>query len=92
MPQVVVCARHLRGGLGCGAAAQLVSVLAREVQQLPPAELLDLLDRRRHDERLLGLLRSATVGVIEDAEGGAPTSARCREGGAALLPLRSRVR
>ena len=68
MPQVVVGARHLRGGLGCGAAAQLVSVLAREVQQLPPAELLDLLDRRRHDERLLGLLGSAAVLVLEDAE------------------------
>jgi hypothetical protein len=52
--------------------AQLVNVLAREVEQLPPAELLDLLDRRRHHERPLGLLGGTTELVVKDPQRGSP--------------------
>jgi hypothetical protein len=47
-------------------------VLAREVGQLPPTEFLDLLDRRRHDERLVGLLWGAAVCVFEDTKRSPP--------------------
>ena len=48
--------------------AQLLGVLTGQVQELPPGELLDLLDCCRHCERLLGLLRSTAVLVLKDAE------------------------
>ena len=49
----------------CPVDAQLVSVLPGQVEKLPPGELLDLLDRRRHDEGLTGLGRSgASLGGV----------------------------
>ena len=35
--------------------------------KLSPGELLDLLDRRRHDKRLLGLLRRTAVLMLKNA-------------------------
>jgi hypothetical protein len=52
--------------------AEPLCVLPGQVKQLPPAELLDLLDRRRHDERLLGLLRGAAELVLKDPQSGSP--------------------
>jgi len=44
---------------------KLVSVLPGQVEKLAPTELLDLLDRRRHDEGLTGLGRSgASLGGV----------------------------
>ena len=43
-----------------------------QVEQLPPTELLDRLDRCRNDERLLGLLGGTTKLVLKDPQGGSP--------------------
>ena len=51
---------------------ECLCVLTGQVEQLPPTQLLDLLDRRRHDERLLGLLGSAAKLVLKDPQGCSP--------------------